>query len=98
MVLGGASESSLAKELCDQINHRVPVLNSVGGLSLMESGALLQHCRTLVSHDSGLMHMATALGIPVVAIFGPTVKEFGFYPFQSPARVVSPPVIILSAL
>ena len=92
VILGGPSESSLAQKLCDQIKPQVPVINSVGHLSLMESGALLQQCQSLVSNDSGLMHMATALGVPVVAIFGPTAEEFGFYPFQSPSRVVSHPL------
>jgi heptosyltransferase-2 len=56
---------------------------------LMHTAALLQLCHLLLSNDSGLMHMATALRVPVVAIFGPTVQEFGFYPFKASAQVVS---------
>ncbi len=55
----------------------------------MQTAALLQQCRLLLSNDSGLMHMATALKTPVIAMFGPTVQEFGFYPFHAQARVVS---------
>lgn len=47
---------------------------------LRQAAALLQSCRTLVTNDSGLMHLAAALGRPVVALFGPTVAEFGFRP------------------
>ena len=86
VVLGSAEEQWLAQELCRHL--RVPVLDSTGKLSLMHTAALLQQCHLLLSNDSGLMHMATALGVPVVAIFGPTVQEFGFYPFQACARVV----------
>jgi heptosyltransferase-2 len=86
VVLGSAEDQQLAQELCQHL--RVPVLDSTGKLSLMHTAALLQQCNLLLSNDSGLMHMATALRVPVVAIFGPTVQEFGFYPFQARARVV----------
>jgi heptosyltransferase-2 len=76
VVLGSAEEQRLAQELCQRL--RVPVLNSTGKLSLMHTAALLQQCQLLLSNDSGLMHMATALRVPVVAIFGPTVQSLGF--------------------
>lgn len=87
VVLGDGEDVPLAQELCRRL--RVPVLDSTGKLSLMHTAALLQQCRLLLSNDSGLMHMATALRVPVVAIFGPTVQEFGFYPFQACAQVIS---------
>jgi heptosyltransferase-2 len=87
VVLGGVEDVSLAQDLCQRL--RVPVLDSTGKLSLMHTAALLQQCRLLLSNDSGLMHMATALRVPVVAIFGPTVQEFGFYPFKACAQVIS---------
>ena len=48
--------------------------------SLRESCALLSHCRVLVTGDSGPMHLAAAVQTPVVALFGPTTREWGFYP------------------
>ena len=42
--------------------------------------ALLSHCRCLITGDSGPMHLATAVGTPVIALFGPTTREWGFYP------------------
>ncbi len=87
VVLGSGEDARLAQELCQRLS--VPVLNSTGKLSLMHTAALLQQCHLLLSNDSGLMHMATALRVPVVAIFGPTVQEFGFYPFKACAQVVS---------
>ena len=87
VVLGSAEDTPLAQELCQRLS--APVLNSTGKLSLMHTAALLQQCHLLLSNDSGLMHMATALRVPVVAIFGPTVQEFGFYPFKASAQVVS---------
>lgn len=58
---------------------------------LRVTAAVLQSCRCLISGDSGPMHLATAVQTPVLALFGPTTKEWGFYPtgqfdtvYQSP--------------
>jgi len=50
--------------------------------------ALLGRCAALVTNDSGMMHLAVALGVPVVAIFGSTVLDFGFGPLGDRDRVV----------
>jgi ADP-heptose:LPS heptosyltransferase len=42
--------------------------------------AILERCKALVTNDSGMMHLAVGLGVPVIAIFGSTVLEFGFGP------------------
>ena len=49
---------------------RHPALNLAGQLSLAELAALLRHCRLLISNDSGPVHIAAAVGTPVVDIFG----------------------------
>jgi ADP-heptose:LPS heptosyltransferase len=48
--------------------------------SLRELCSLLSLCRALVCSDSGPMHLASAVGTPVIALFGPTTREWGFYP------------------
>lgn len=49
-------------------------------LSIRQSCALLAECRALVSGDSGPIHLAAGVGTPVVALFGPTTREWGFFP------------------
>jgi heptosyltransferase-2 len=55
-------------------------VNAAGGLSLRESAALIQRASVLVTNDSAPLHLATAVGTPIVALFGPTVPEVGFGP------------------
>jgi heptosyltransferase-2 len=55
-------------------------VSAAGSLSLRQSAALIQRAAVLVTNDSAPLHLATAVGTPVVALFGPTVTEFGFGP------------------
>ncbi len=48
--------------------------------SLREMCALLARCSLLVTGDSGPMHLASGVDVPVLALFGPTTKEWGFFP------------------
>lgn len=55
---------------------------------LPEIATLIAGCSTLVTNDSGLLHVAEAAGTPVLAFFGPTVREFGFFPRLPASRVL----------
>ncbi len=90
VLLGNRHERSLVQAFRQHV--AAPVIDTVGQLPLMQTVALFQQCRLFLCNDSGLMHMATALDVPVVAVFGPTVQAFGFYPFQAVAQVVSHPL------
>jgi heptosyltransferase II len=56
------------------------VLDLTNKTNLKEMASILSSCQAVISTDSGPMHLAVALSIPTIAIFGPTTKEFGFYP------------------
>ena len=77
VVIGGSAD----RELAAAIGAVVPgTVDATGQLSLLASAALLRRCRALVTNDSAPQHLASAMGTPTVAIFGPTVPEFGFGP------------------
>jgi len=57
-----------------------PIANACGALSLRESAALIARAGALVTNDSAPLHLAQAVGTPTVALFGPTIPEFGFGP------------------
>jgi heptosyltransferase II len=73
------------------INHpRLLVSNKPG---LLEAGALLSHCRVALTNDSGLMHLANAVGTRALAIFGPTNPRLGFSPSLPGSKVICDDVI-----
>lgn len=78
VILGSKEEQPEMESLV--IDPRV--MNLAGKLSLLESATILNRSQALVTNDSGLMHMASAVQTPLVAIFGSTVKELGFFPFR----------------
>jgi len=78
LILGGSADAALATELAHSLGRlfpSAPPLNLAGQTTLRELCALLKLCRVLLTNDTGPMHLAAALGTPVVAIFGSTSPE-----------------------
>jgi heptosyltransferase-2 len=84
VVVGGPDDRGLALQLAAGGTAE----SAAGEFSLQETGALIARARVLVSGDTGVMHMATGVGTPVVALFGPTVEQFGFFPYRAPSIVL----------
>ena len=64
------------------------IINLAGELSLAELAAYFQRLACLVCNDSGPMHLAWTQGVPVTAVFGPTVRSLGFFPRGEESHVV----------
>ena len=86
VVVGGPADGTVAEEVAAGRGERSR--NSAGLFDLQTTGAVLRRARALVSGDTGVMHMATGVGTPVVALFGPTVEAFGFFPYTRRAEVL----------
>jgi heptosyltransferase-2 len=84
--LGGPEDSAIGAELAARCGAQVS--SAAGELSLQETGAVIKRAAVLITGDTGVMHMATGVGTPVVALFGPTVRQFGFFPYNAHASVV----------
>jgi heptosyltransferase-2 len=87
VVLAGGRED---EELCRGIARmsKAPVIVAAGRLSFTASAALIRSAALLISNDSAPVHLASAVGTPVVEIYGATVPEFGFTPYGVPYRLV----------
>ncbi|MBU0605091.1 MAG: glycosyltransferase family 9 protein [Candidatus Omnitrophica bacterium] len=75
VITGDEEDASLAGKLTGMPGVRA--INMAGRLSLEELGALMKRCRLFISNDTAAMHIAAALKVPLVAIFGPgNLKRF----------------------
>ena len=86
LFVGGAEDRAAAVSLMDQTHWTGPVINLAGKLSLDETMLALSKTSVLLSNDSGLAHIAEALGKPVAVLFGPTIESFGFPPQRTDSR------------
>lgn len=87
VIIGGPEDESIAEVVAGQVSGG-PVQNLAGRLSLPQAAAVLAELDLLISNDTGLMHLATAVQTPVVAVFGPTTRELGFFPRGPKAKVI----------
>jgi lipopolysaccharide heptosyltransferase II len=78
VVVGGPEDAPLAHAIVEATGGNV--VSAAGELTLRESAALIARAAVLITNDSAPLHLATAVRTPVIALFGPTVPEFGFGP------------------
>ncbi len=86
VVIGGKDDVERAQELVDVAPDRV--VSAAGALPIRVSAALLERAGVLVTNDSAPLHLASAVGTPTVALFGPTVPAFGFGPKAPQSAIV----------
>ena len=91
-VFGSTNERPVAQFVADGLSaHKVDARNFAGETTLGEFIELAAACRMFLTNDSGAMHVASALGVPTVAVFGPTDPE-ATGPLGLMSRVVMEPV------
>jgi heptosyltransferase-2 len=79
VLFGGKIDKEICAELIDKISGAINLSNND---ELLQTAADMKLCKAIVCNDSGLMHTASATGTKVIALFGSTVKEFGFAPYN----------------
>ena len=87
IIMGDFSETRIAKRIKSISQQRI--VDLVGRTTLGELAALFKRCKLIVTNDGGPLHMAVALGIKTVSIFGPvSEKVYGPYPISQSNLVV----------
>jgi heptosyltransferase-2 len=89
LFVGDAADEALARRIIGYARKGADrCIVAAGKTDFPALAALLKRSELLLSNDSGPMHVAGAVGTPVVALFGPTVEAFGFFPRGSRDRVL----------
>ena len=86
ILLGGKEDFETGEIIQKAIGKKV--INACGSYNLNQSASLLQQAEYVISHDTGLMHMAAALKKRIVSIWGNTVPAFGMYPYLTDYKLV----------
>ena len=85
-VLGGKQDQEFGKFIREKSGAEV--FDLTGTCSLLASAAIIKRSKLVLANDSGLMHIAEAVGTPVFALFGSTTRELGFFPQRASSRVL----------
>jgi heptosyltransferase-2 len=86
VVVGAEPDRALAEEIIGATKGQA--VDATGRLSLLGSADLIGRAALLVTNDSAPLHLASAMNTPTIAVFGPTVPEFGFGPLADSSTVV----------
>ncbi len=80
ILIGGPEDASTADSIIDQkLSH---VYNACGKFNLNQSASIIKHSNLVITHDTGMMHVAAAFHKEILSIWGNTVPEFGMYPYM----------------
>jgi heptosyltransferase-2 len=100
-LLGGREDRDLCGRIADhaigssdpvdsgeQLTDDPRIVNTAGELGFLASAVLVEGAGVLISNDSAPVHLASAMGTPVVEIYGATAPQYGFSPYGVPYRIV----------
>lgn len=81
VLLGTKGEAGLAGRFLEQADF--PVINLMGETSLTELAGVLSQCRALVTNDTGTMHLAAGVGVPICSVFLATAQPWDTGPYRA---------------
>ncbi|MCX5786362.1 MAG: hypothetical protein NTX59_11805 [Elusimicrobia bacterium] len=91
LLVGGPGEAVWNSEIAGMAGDE-NCLNLTGKTGIGELMGLIAGLKLFITNDSGPMHIAAALGVPVAAVFGPTTRELGFFPHGEKTEVIETPL------
>lgn len=95
VLLGGKEDAATGEEIAAYFQtqttnnaQQTTVYNACGKYNLNGSASLVRQAEKVVSHDTGLMHIAAAFRKDIISVWGNTIPEFGMYPFRTKHKVL----------
>ena len=81
VLLGGPADREAGDHVIQGLDGKT-VVNLAGTCRLLQSASVIQQSAVVLTPDTGLMHIATALGKPMMVVWGNTIPEFGMFPYR----------------
>jgi heptosyltransferase-2 len=96
VLVGGKEDFEMGEKLLSETKASTPnieyrtsnIFNACGKMNLNQSASIIQKAAIVYTHDTGMMHVASALKKKVISIWGNTVPAFGMYPFETEYEVI----------
>lgn len=85
LLLGGPTDIEAGKQIAEKCTNSI---NLCGRMHLNESALVIKNAKKVITHDTGLMHIAAAFKKPIISIWGNTVPELGMYPYLPSDRTL----------
>lgn len=79
ILLGGKEDIEKGESIKNEIVNNI--LNACGKYTINQSASLVKQSKAVITHDTGLMHIAAAFKKKIISIWGNTIPEFGMYPY-----------------
>lgn len=80
ILIGGKEDAENGNAIIKALDNDT-IINRCGKLSLNQSALVVKNSRGLITHDTGMMHIGAALGIPILSVWGNTVPQLGMTPY-----------------
>ena len=88
LVFIGGKEDTIISNQLSVISKDFPIFDTCGKCNLNQSASIIRNSKIVYTHDTGMMHVASALKKKVISIWGNTVPAFGMYPYQTDYEVI----------
>ena len=79
LLVGGPEDFERGEQIITNTNNTI---NTCGKYSILQSASLVQQAKMVITHDTGMMHIAAAFQQKIYSVWGNTVPEFGMYPYM----------------
>ncbi|OFY38898.1 MAG: glycosyl transferase [Bacteroidetes bacterium RIFOXYA12_FULL_35_11] len=81
LLLGGKEDAAKGEEIITK-TEKSDIVNICGKFSLNQSASIVKQAGVVITHDTGLMHIAAAFHKKIISVWGNTIPAFGMYPYM----------------
>ena len=91
VLIGGQEDFKTGEEITSsfQLPASNLIFNACSKFSINQSAAIVKHAHTVITHDTGFMHIAAAFKKKIISVWGNTIPEFGMYPYQTEESIIA---------